>query len=81
MTVTIADTVRAQLHARRELPPPERRRELREKAGLPQQNVADIIGVTRSAISQYESGIREPRHGTPQRQRYLELLESLEETA
>lgn len=79
MSVTIASLVRAEMHARRELPPPERRRELRVKAGLPQQWIADKLGTGRTAISMYESGQREPRPGTKRRARYLEILEALEE--
>lgn len=81
MTVTIASLVRAEKYARRELPPPARRRELRVRAGLPQQWVADRLGVGRTAVSMYESGLREPRPGTKQRALYLELLEALEEMA
>lgn len=79
MSVTIASQVRAQLLARRELPPPERRRELRIRAGLPQSTTAKIVGVGRTAISMYESGLREPRPGTMHRERYLELLDALQE--
>lgn len=79
MTVTITSRLRAEIHARRELPPPERRRELRVRAGLPQQWIADRLGVGRTAVSMYESGQREPRPGTKRRARYLEILEALEE--
>lgn len=70
------------MHARRPLPPPERLRELRLKAGLSEAAVGAIIGVSKSSISMYESGTRTgPRQGTPQRQRYVDLLEALEELA
>jgi DNA-binding XRE family transcriptional regulator len=82
VTMTITEELRAQLHARRELPPPERRRELRQKARLSQQWVGDKVGVSREAIAMYEAGTRSgPRQGTPQRERYLDLLEALEELA
>lgn len=81
MTVTIASLIRAEKYARRELPPPARRRELRVKANLPQQWIADRLGVGRTAVSMYESGLREPRPGTKRRQQYLEILEALEELA
>ncbi len=38
----------------------ERLRTLREQNGETQQDVADLIGVTRNAISSYESGKRRP---------------------
>lgn len=82
VTMTIADEVRAERRARRELPPPERLRELRQKAGLTQQWVADTIKTSREAVAMYEAGSRSgPRRGTPQRERYLELIEALEELA
>lgn len=39
----------------------ERLRELRKDAGLSQQEVAEKIGVTKMAVSNYEQGIRVPR--------------------
>lgn len=79
MGFTIADQVREQMHARRPLPPPGKLRELRLKGGLTEAGVGRIVGVSKSAISMYESGARGgPRQGTPQRQRYLDLLEALE---
>ena len=38
----------------------EKLRELRKKKGLTHQEVADRLGVTRSAYSNYESGFRTP---------------------
>lgn len=81
VTMTIADEVRAKLAGRRELPSPERRRELRQKAGLPQQWVGDKCGVSREAVAMWEAGLRNPRSGTKARERYLDLLETLEEMA
>lgn len=39
----------------------ERLRKLRKDAGLSQQEVAENIGVTKMAVSNYEQGIRVPR--------------------
>lgn len=39
----------------------ERLRELRKDAGLSQQEVAEKIGVTKMAVSNYEQGTRVPR--------------------
>lgn len=41
-------------------------REFRVNTGLSQQQLADRIGTTRSAVSQYESGKITPRMGTIQ---------------
>ena len=38
----------------------EKIKELRIENGLSQQKVAETIGVTRSAYSNYEQGLREP---------------------
>lgn len=38
----------------------ERLKKLREQKGVTQKEVADAIGVTISAYSNYEQGIREP---------------------
>lgn len=58
------------------LPNVRRRRSLRRKAGITQQQVADAIGVTREAVSRWESGVRSPRE--PHRSAYLVLLHELE---
>jgi len=39
-------------------------KDLRERRGLSQEELADKIGKTRSAVSQYESGKIVPRMGT-----------------
>ena len=61
----------------RSLPAPPLRRLLRERAGLSQQDIADVIGVSRPAVTRWESGLRLPR--TAARARYAELLERLRE--
>ncbi len=47
--------------ARRELPPPAERRQIREGAGLSQIDVARVLGVTREAVALWELGRRTPR--------------------
>ncbi len=60
---------------RRHLPPPRARRLTRQMAGVPQEAVADVVGVTRQAVSQWESGVRDPR-GEDLR-RYVHVLQRL----
>lgn len=43
------------------LPPPEKRKALREGYGITQDQLADILNVTRTAISLWERGKRTPR--------------------
>ncbi len=57
------------------LPPPEVRKALRVGAGLTQERLAAPIGVSRVAVSRYESGLREPRGEV--RRRYIEALEAM----
>lgn len=61
--------------ARRRLPSPEARRLLRERSGLSQGDIARAVGVTRTAISLWESGAREPR--AVNLHRYVQLLNGL----
>ena len=58
MPMTTLDQVAEKVRARRDLPAPAIRRALREDAGLSQQDVADVCGVTRAAVSRWESGER-----------------------
>ncbi len=60
---------------RRSLPPPAVRRMLRERAGLAQREIADALGVGRTAVTRYETGARDPRG--PLRLAYVDLLEQL----
>jgi transcriptional regulator with XRE-family HTH domain len=73
--MTTLEQVAAKVRARRDLPAPAIRRALRESAGLSQQDVADVCGVTRAAVSRWESGERgvDAVHVVP----YAELLELL----
>ncbi|WP_455362006.1 helix-turn-helix transcriptional regulator [Streptomyces sp. SYSU K21746] len=77
MTATVAEKIRSRLQVRRDLPCPEQRRELREAAGLSQQEIADVIGVTRQAVSHWEAGIRTPRGALLDR--YIDAIRALRE--
>ena len=59
----------------RRLPDPGIRRMLRIEAGLTQDDVAAAVGVTRTAISRWESGDRHPRG--PFASLYAEVLREL----
>lgn len=60
---------------RRALPVPAVRRLLRERAGLSQAAVADVMGVSRPAFTRWELGQRTPRGVILER--YVELLDRL----
>jgi transcriptional regulator with XRE-family HTH domain len=62
--------------AQRRLPEPAARRQLREAAGLTQQELARSVGVSREEVSRWESGRRSPRRGRTLL-RYLTLLDLL----
>lgn len=64
----------ARSRRRRMLPPPEIRRMLREKAGITQEEIAGALGVSRPAISRWESGAR-----TPRGERLLDYIELLDQ--
>jgi transcriptional regulator with XRE-family HTH domain len=69
---------RERLHAaelRRSLPAPGIRRLLREGAGLSQDDIARILGVSRVAVTRYESGKRSPRGKVSED--YARLLQEL----
>jgi len=61
-----------------DLPEPAELRSLREAAGLSQQQLADALGVTRAAISHWETGTRSPRRGE-MRHRYMSAVRVLRE--
>ncbi len=46
---------------KRDLPPAAGRRVTRLRAGVTQESIAQAIGVTRQAITQWESGRRDPQ--------------------
>jgi transcriptional regulator with XRE-family HTH domain len=56
--MTTLAQVAEKVRARRDLPEPAVRRALRIGAGLSQQDIADVCGVTRAAVSRWESGER-----------------------
>ena len=60
---------------KRRLPNPTIRRMLREEAGLTQQDIAETVGVKRSAVSRWEAGTRSPR--SPAADRYADVLRGL----
>jgi len=62
------------VRARRPLPPPERRVELRKAARLRLKDIADLIGVTPTTVWNWERGIEpKPRY----HDKYREVLEAL----
>jgi DNA-binding transcriptional regulator YiaG len=63
--------------SQRHLPPPAARRSLREAAGLSTSTLADILGVTRQTIRNWESGERSPRGDLLAA--YLEALTAMRE--
>ncbi|MFH9225935.1 helix-turn-helix transcriptional regulator [Streptomyces lydicus] len=77
MTATVAEEIRSRLQVRTDLPCPEQRRALRTSAGLSQQELADAVGVTRQAVSHWESGIRTPRGAVLDR--YIDAIRALRE--
>lgn len=79
MPETVADQIRSRLRIRHELPSPSERRKLRDTAGLTQQELADAIGVTRAAISQWEAGTRTPRGSLLDR--YVDAIRALRDAA
>lgn len=58
--MTVSELVSARLRARAALPEPHQRAALRKATGLTQKELADILGVDRSAIANWESGRRNP---------------------
>lgn len=81
MVASIADKVRAELDIRWNLPEPAERRALRVRSGLTQQTIANIVGVSRHAISQWESGARRAPRDPRAFRKYVEVLQTLREAA
>ncbi|MGW2582640.1 helix-turn-helix transcriptional regulator [Streptomyces virginiae] len=75
MTATITARINSRMRLRSDLPGPEQRRTIREAAGLSQQDLADIVGVSRQAVTAWEAGDRYPRKA--QLARYVEALTAL----
>jgi transcriptional regulator with XRE-family HTH domain len=59
--MTQLDALEAKITARRDLPPPQLRRLLREDLGLSQEDVAQAVGVHRETVSRWERGLCYPR--------------------
>ena len=59
------------------LPRAHQRRELRTRAGLTLVDVGEAIGVTASAVSRWERGLRIPNRSN--RQAYVEVLSELKD--
>ena len=70
-----ADELILRSRARRRLPEPPFGRLLRQGAHLSQDEIASALGVTRSAVSRWESGHRTPRGATLEE--YIEILDRL----
>jgi transcriptional regulator with XRE-family HTH domain len=77
MQSTIADEIRSRLRVRRDLPAPAQCRALREAAELTQQELADVLGVSKQTVSYWETGARSPRGA--RLYRYAEALNALRE--
>ncbi|MBE1601301.1 helix-turn-helix transcriptional regulator [Streptomyces stelliscabiei] len=56
----MTERVKARIHVRRSLPEPALRVALRKRAGLTQKELAEILGVDRTAIAHWEAGRRTP---------------------
>ena len=71
------DQILATARACSQLPSPEVRRAIRERAAVTQQNIAATLGVTAAAISYWESGRRVPRGQLLQN--YVHVLRALDD--
>ena len=69
----------AEARVRKSLPGPRVRRLLRQEAGLTQRDVAELLGVTETAVSRWEHGERYPRR--PVLTAYAHLLTRLADKA
>lgn len=80
MQTTAADAIRQRMQLRRDLPTPAQRRALRVASGLSQAEMAAAVGVTKQAVANWESGIRNPRG--IHLERYVDALRAVrDETA
>ncbi|MCD9904317.1 helix-turn-helix domain-containing protein, partial [Streptomyces sp. MT29] len=57
------------------IPPPAERMRLREAAGLSRAQVATAVGVGRTTVANWETGVTDPT--PPARLQYLRLLKGL----
>ena len=67
--------LRGKLAALDALPPPAARRKLRERAGVSQREVAEVCGVSQTAVLSWESGSKTPRGA--HLERYAAVLDLL----
>ncbi len=58
--------------AKRRLPSPAVRHMIRRQAGVTQEDVARLLGVSRPSVTRWESGLRSPRGDVLRR--YLDVL-------
>ena len=68
--------IREAIGQRPDLPEPATRKALRQRAGLTQDTVARIVGVSRPMVTLYEAGSREP--SGEHRRRYAEALKAMQ---
>ena len=69
------EPIRRKRNAHKALPPPAMRREIRRLAGLSQEDIANVLGVHREAVSRWERGERCPRGDLLFN--YVDVLQSL----
>lgn len=69
------DQLVARARTRRRLPPPEVRRLIRERARVSQEELAQALEVSRTALTRWEGGTRCPQGANLDR--YLEALDRL----
>jgi DNA-binding transcriptional regulator YiaG len=74
MTATI-DELTERIRLRRVLPTPDAARAIRKAAGVSLSDVADVLGVSRQAVSYWEQGARAPRGRN--RDEYVRVLRAL----
>jgi transcriptional regulator with XRE-family HTH domain len=77
--VNVTERVKARIHVRRSLPEPALRVALRRRAGLTQRELAEILGVDRTAIAHWEAGRRHPEG--KRLTDYVEALQAFEDAA
>jgi DNA-binding XRE family transcriptional regulator len=75
----IAQQVQRLVAANARLPAPDIRRVIRLSVGVPAEELAHAVGVTRQTIYRWEAGDREPRGRL--RERYAAALRAMQEVA
>ncbi|MEV5792686.1 helix-turn-helix transcriptional regulator [Streptomyces sp. NPDC052192] len=74
--MNVTERVKARIHVHRSLPEPAQRVALRKRAGLTQKELAEILGVDRTAVAHWEAGRRNP--DGKRLESYIEALQVLE---